>query len=1094
MKSALVLSLICLLSIFPTLLAAPPFDPGKPIKAAHDTELRLFAKEPFLKNTVAVCVDDQGRVYATSVVRRKAADLDIREFRDWIEKDLSLTTIEEKRAWLHAELTPEKAERYKKIQDQNKDGTIDWNDLTVLTDRILLLEDTDQDGLADRATTFAEGFNTEVTGIAAGLTAWDNTLYATIEPDLLKLKDTNNDRVADVREPLATGFSVRLAYAGHNFSGPLIGPDGRLYASAPDKGLHVTTKEGKVLANPLSGAIVRCELDGSNLELFATGLRNVQQPAFDQFGNLFGVDNDGDMKNEKERFVYITEGSDHGWRNNWQYRGKDWNPWMNEGLSIPAHPGQPAYITPPLQSYKDGPAGLVFNPGTALNSYYTDHFFMTSFPAGKLFAFKTEQDGAAFKMTNEHQVASGFLMVGLGFGPEGALYLADWSAKGYELNEKGGVWKLDDPSQSTSEYREHIAQLIAADWSKPSSKELAEHLSSPDQRVRMKAQFELVHRKEIDALEFTYTDPKLPLLARLHALWGLGQLGRTGTELAALPFQKGLTDPDPELRAQTAKVASEIPALGLPLSAPLIKLLKDPADRPPFFAAIALGRLKDTKALDPLLNYLDRHGNDPYHRHAAVMGLSGATTSSQLTYLFKHESTVRRQAAILALRRQRSPEITAFLSDPDSLLVAEAASAIHDDNSIPGALPALAALLDNPKQHDRTLRRALSAALRLRTPEQATRVSTFAANKEAPTPLRLLALDLLQTWPQPPVLDTVEGRNRPLRPVKASKIAPAVAEAFTALLADPDPAIAKAARAAASTYGIGTDPAELLAIVKADHPETAPEALRLLAGDPKQYAAAGAIAVRSEHEVIRSEGLRALGLTNTRPFINLAQSAITHGGLLDKRAALETLTQFDQPAAAPVLLAALQAMQSGNLIPEVHLDVLEAVRSSTNKEVQDALAAFEASQSADPFAPYAGTLHGGDPAKGKDLFNNHLAAQCIRCHSVDAGGSTVGPNLGQIGAKEPQFLLESLVSPSASIAPGYGLTSITLKNGDTLTGTLTEETPEALNIRLADETTRTVPRAEVASQTPPVSSMPPMNLLLTKPELRDVLAYLQSLR
>ena len=1092
MKSALCLNLLCLLCVFPTALADPPFDPGKPIKAAHDTELRLFAKEPFLKNTVAVCVDEQGRVYATSVVRRKAADLDIREFRDWIEKDLSLSTVEEKRAWLHAELTPGNAERYKKIQDQNKDGTIDWKDLTVLTDRIIMLEDTDQDGLADRSTTFAEGFNTEVTGIAAGLTAWDNTLYATIEPDILKLKDTNNDRVADVRETLATGFSVRLAYAGHNFSGPLIGPDGRLYASAPDKGLHVTTKEGKVLANPLSGAIVRCELDGSNLELFATGLRNVQQPAFDQFGNLFGVDNDGDMKNEKERFVYITEGSDHGWRNNWQYRGKDWNPWMNEGLSIPAHPGQPAYITPPLQSYKDGPAGLVFNPGTALNSYYTDHFFMTSFPAGKLFAFKTEQDGAAFKMTNEHQVASGFLMVGLGFGPEGALYLADWSAKGYELNEKGGVWKLDDPSQSTSEYREHIAQLIAADWSKPSDEKVVEHLSSPDQRVRMKAQFELVHRKKTGHLLGAAIDKRQPQLARLHAIWGLGQSLRRDGLIWGDPYLMLYTDPDPEIRAQAARTAGD--SGDAVYANPLVPLLSDPEDRPCFFAAIALGKLKHHQAFDAMVAYLDRDGEDPYHRHAGTMGLAGCGSPQQIAALSTHDSPHVRQASILALRRLRAPEITAFLSDPDPLLVAEAASAIHDDNSIPGALPALAALLDNPNHHERTLRRALSAALRLRSPEQATRVATFAANKEAPTPLRLLALDLLHAWPQPPVLDTVEGRNRPLRPVKASKIAPAVTETFTALLADPDPAIAKAARAAASTYSIGTSPAELLSIVKADQPEAAPEALRLLAGDPKQYAAAGAIAVRSEHEVIRAEGLRALGLTNTSPFIKLAQNAIAHGGLLDQRAALETLTQVDQTAAAPVLLAALQSMQSGKLIPEVHLDVLEALRASTNKEVQDALAKFEASQAADPFAPYAGTLHGGDPAKGKDLFNLHLAAQCIRCHSVDAGGSTVGPSLGQIGAKEPQFLLESLVSPSASIAPGYGLTSITLKDGDTLTGTLTEETAESLTIRLADETTRTIPRPEVASQSPPVSSMPPMNLLLTTPELRDILAYLQSLR
>ena len=71
---------------------------------------------------------------------------------------------------------------------------------------------------------------------------------------------------------------------------------------------------------------------------------------------------------------------------------------MNEGLSIPAHANQPAYITPPLSSYKDGPTGFAFNPGTAINEFYTDHFFMTSFPSGKMFAFKVAADGAAFSI------------------------------------------------------------------------------------------------------------------------------------------------------------------------------------------------------------------------------------------------------------------------------------------------------------------------------------------------------------------------------------------------------------------------------------------------------------------------------------------------------------------------------------------------------------------------------------------------------------------------------------------------------------------------------------------------------------------------
>lgn len=1077
-----------------TVSAKPPFDPGPSIPGAHGTELRVFAKEPFLKNTVAVCVDEQGRVYATSVVRRKAADLDIRQFRQWIETDLSLTTVEEKRAFLHRELTPVNSQRYKQIGDQNKDGHIDWQDLTVLTDRIILLEDTDHDGFADRAKTFAEGFNTEVTGIAAGITAWDETLYATVEPDILKLRDTNGDGQADAREVLATGFSVRLAYAGHNFSGPILGPDGRLYVSSPDKGMHVTSQEGRTFAHPLSGTISRCELDGSNFEVFAYGLRNVQQPAFDQFGNLFGVDNDADLKGEKERLVYITEGSDHGWRNNWQYRGNDWCPWMDEGLSIPIHSGQPAYITPPLQSYKDGPAGMVFNPGTALNSFYTDHFFMSGFPAGKLFAFKLEPAGAAFKMTGEHQVASGFLMVGMGFGPEGALYLADWSAKGYELNEKGAVWKLDDPSQAGSEYREHIGQLLAADWSKPETFDLTKHLANPDQRVRMKAQFELVRRNALDALEGAFADTTHTQLARLHALWGLGQLGRTGRALPAAPFVLALKGPDPEIQAQTAKTVSEIPDLAPAVVPVLTTLLTARHDRPRFFAAIALGRLQASSATKSLVTYLARNGTDPYHRHAGIMGLTGCATPAELSALTTHNSRPVRLAAVVALRRQGAAEIVPFLADADPLVVSEAASAIHDDTSIPGALPALASLLTSTKHSARTLRRALSAALRLRTPQQAELVANFAANSSAAMPLRLVALDLLQQWPRPAKLDSVEGHYRALPDREASDFAPTLTPILTTLLDHPDPALQMAARRAASTYGIGTDPIELLALVRKDDPTISPDALDLLASHPELYTAAASLALKSKHDLIRAAGLKALVTRKPSEFPDLARNALANGGLLESRAALSGLALIKHPGVAVVLLPALQALRSGEFPPALELDLLEALRKSKDAKIQGALANYDSKQAGNPLAPYAGTLVGGDATRGEDLFNNHLAAQCIRCHAVGSGGSTVGPNLANIGQKDPTYLLESLVDPGKVVAPGFGLLTLTLHNGESLAGTLLAESPESLTLRLADESTRTISQDQITSKSPSGSAMPPMQLLLNPPELRDVLAYLQSLQ
>ena len=91
--------------------------------------------------------------------------------------------------------------------------------------------------------------------------------------------------------------------------------------------------------------------------------------------------------------------------------------------------------------------------------------------------------------------------------------------------------------------------------------------------------------------------------------------------------------------------------------------------------------------------------------------------------------------------------------------------------------------------------------------------------------------------------------------------------------------------------------------------------------------------------------------------------------------------------------------------------------------------------------------------------------------------------------------MESLVSPAAKIAPGYGSIAVTKKDGEIIAGRLVREDDAV--VVLADNVTNektTIQREMVKEMSTPVSLMPPMGLLLSKRQLRDVIAYLASLK
>jgi quinoprotein glucose dehydrogenase len=245
------------------------------MKLPAEVHADIWAAEPLVANIVSFAFDEKGRCYVAETFRLHAGVTDNRGHMSWLDDDIAARTVDDRIALYKKHLKQQVAD-YAKDQD-----------------RVRLVEDSSGTGRADRATVFAGGFARAEDGIGAGVLARGGNVWYTCIPDLWLLKDTVGAGHANVKTSLHTGYGVHISFIGHDLHGLKMGPDGKLYFSIGDRGLHVETG-GRTVAAPDTGSVLRCNPDGSALELFATGLRNPQELAFDEHGNLFTGDNNAD--------------------------------------------------------------------------------------------------------------------------------------------------------------------------------------------------------------------------------------------------------------------------------------------------------------------------------------------------------------------------------------------------------------------------------------------------------------------------------------------------------------------------------------------------------------------------------------------------------------------------------------------------------------------------------------------------------------------------------------------------------------------------------------------------------------------------------
>ncbi|MEX2026371.1 MAG: PVC-type heme-binding CxxCH protein, partial [Pirellulaceae bacterium] len=373
----------------------------------------------------------------------------------------------------------------------------------VRRDEIRLIEDTDADGYADKATVVADGFNSIM-----GLTYHGGTLYVMHSPFLTSLADTDGDGRADARQDLLHGLGlspeendVRL----HCANGLVMGHDGWLYLALGDHGCDVPRPEGDRLVYH-GGGILRCRPDGRDLHVFASGLRNIYDVALDDELSVFVRDNENDGGDYKIRVCASFHGADHGY------------PYLYDE--------RPDEALPPLADL-----GLGSSAGGAA---YLEQQFPQEYRGNLFFCewgrsvvrYAPKRQAASFAPLAEIQFAAGATSDPYGFKPtdlivdrDGSLVVADWCDGQRPKRGRGRIYRI----------RRADAAAVAHTPTPQSLDGLLVQLNSESYYLRHEAQDAIAATgaSGLEAVRQALTGKgRLNVHGRMHAVWILALDGQ----------------------------------------------------------------------------------------------------------------------------------------------------------------------------------------------------------------------------------------------------------------------------------------------------------------------------------------------------------------------------------------------------------------------------------------------------------------------------------------------------------------------------------------------------------------------------------------
>ena len=230
------------------------------------------------------------------------------------------------------------------------------------------------------------------------------------------------------------------------------------------------------------------------------------------------------------------------------------------------------------------------------------------------------------------------------------------------------------------------------------------------------------------------------------------------------------------------------------------------------------------------------------------------------------------------------------------------------------------------------------------------------------------------------------------------------------------------------------------------------------------------------------------------------EMVMNSGTIPEKQVLLRALDRYNGADSERLWAGVVRMWLDGWPDPACHVEILEGVVRRDNgprSRWRRWLEPWEASlrSDIDPLARWRMCQAGGDAEVGRLVFESHPLARCMDCHQLEGRGGSKGPALDGVASRlSSGQLLGALVTPSEKCGEEYGEQSVVLRDGSERSGRVTGRGEDG---RLEMETrggVLRIPGGAVEEEGERLSPMPAMGTVLTPRELRDLMAWLNTLK